>query len=87
MSKSIPVDEPRSGRSLEVSHGQRHEMVAVAAYLRAARRGFAPGRELEDWLEAEAAIDQLLANMSKAGVTRAEYERLGLRNALRLWVE
>ncbi len=31
-------------------------MIAEAAYYRAQRRGFAPGHELEDWLEAEAQI-------------------------------
>lgn len=29
------------------------EAIAVAAYYRAERRGFAPGGELADWLEAE----------------------------------
>ena len=29
------------------------EVVAVAAYYRAERRGFAPGNEMEDWLQAE----------------------------------
>lgn len=33
-----------------------HRRIAEAAYYRAAERGFAPGRELEDWLEAEAQI-------------------------------
>ncbi len=31
----------------------RQRRIARAAYLRAERRGFAPGAELEDWLEAE----------------------------------
>jgi hypothetical protein len=31
----------------------RERRIAIAAYLRAERRGFAPGLELEDWLEAE----------------------------------
>lgn len=35
----------------------RHERIARAAYLRAASRGFEPGREVEDWLESERAID------------------------------
>ena len=35
-------------------------MVATAAYYRAERRHFARGHELEDWLKAEAEIDQLL---------------------------
>jgi hypothetical protein len=35
-------------------------MIAEAAYLRAERRGFAPGSEAEDWLAAEAEVDVLL---------------------------
>lgn len=31
----------------------RQRQIARAAYLRAEARGFAPGGELEDWLEAE----------------------------------
>lgn len=33
-----------------------HAMIAEAAYYRAQRRGFAPGHELEDWLQAEAGL-------------------------------
>ena len=33
-----------------------HTAIAEAAYFRAERRGFAPGHELEDWLEAEIEI-------------------------------
>ena len=39
----------------------RRGMIAKAAYLRAERRGFAPGHEDEDWLAAEAEVDQLLS--------------------------
>ena len=39
----------------------RRGMIAKAAYLRAERRGFAPGGEHEDWLAAEAEVDQLLS--------------------------
>jgi hypothetical protein len=35
-------------------------MIAEAAYLRAERRGFAPGHEAEDWLAAEVEVDALL---------------------------
>ena len=62
-------------------------MIALAAYYRAERRGFAFGEAVKDWWEAAAVIDQMLENMGKAGVTRGKYERVGLRNALRLWVE
>lgn len=32
--------------------------IAEVAYLKAERRGFAPGRELDDWLEAERELGQ-----------------------------
>ena len=35
----------------------RRDRIAVAAYYNAQRRGFQPGREVEDWLEAEKQID------------------------------
>lgn len=35
----------------------RQRMIADAAYHRAQARGFAPGYELDDWLEAEAEVD------------------------------
>jgi len=35
----------------------RRLMIAEAAYYCAEKRGFEPGHELEDWLEAEARID------------------------------
>ena len=35
----------------------RHEMIAIAAYYRAERRGSYSGDEIQDWLEAEAQID------------------------------
>ena len=38
----------------------RHDMIASAAYQRAAERGFAAGHELEDWLAAERDVDETL---------------------------
>lgn len=35
---------------------RRHAIIAEAAYYRAERRGFAPGQELDDWLQAEAEV-------------------------------
>lgn len=39
---------------------ERHERIALAAYYRAERRGFEPGREIEDWLAAEAELERAL---------------------------
>ncbi len=44
----------------EYTPATHREMVAVAAYYRAERRGFAPGYEMEDWCKAEAEIDRVL---------------------------
>lgn len=52
------ADTP-SGRGIDPD--QRMQMVARAAYFRAQQRGFAPGHELEDWLDAEAEIDDAMA--------------------------
>lgn len=41
-------------------------MVAEAAYYRAQRRGFAPGRDLDDWLAAEAEIAQSILEQQPA---------------------
>jgi hypothetical protein len=38
---------------------QRRAMVAEAAYYLAERRGFAPGKALDDWLQAEDEIEAL----------------------------
>jgi hypothetical protein len=43
-----------------ISEDVRRGMIAEGAYLRAERRGFAPGYEDEDWLAAEAEVDALL---------------------------
>lgn len=53
---------PASGASprIRVTEETRRAMIAEAAFLRAERRGFAAGDEVEDWLAAEAEVDALL---------------------------
>lgn len=46
--------------AITITEGARWAMVEQAAYLRAERRGFTPGGEVEDWLAAEAEVDALL---------------------------
>jgi len=38
----------------------RRTMIAEAAYFLAEKRGFSPGDEIQDWLEAESQIESLL---------------------------
>jgi len=40
----------------------REQLIAVAAYFRAEQRGFAPGNEMSDWLDAEADVEHMLGN-------------------------
>ena len=63
-----PAPEEASGTpdveattSTDIDPEMRNEMVSRAAYFRAERRGFNGGSALQDWLEAEAEIDQLLS--------------------------
>ena len=52
----------RSGSSPELSAQERERLVAQAAYFRAEKRGFAPGCELQDWVEAEAEVLRLIGS-------------------------
>ena len=43
-----------------VSGDELRRLVAEAAYYRAQRRGFEPGYELQDWVEAESEVKRLI---------------------------
>ena len=44
-----------------------HEAIAKAAYYLAEKRGFSPGHDLEDWLEAEHRLNQHSETVAEAG--------------------
>lgn len=54
-----PAKPPQSKASVQSADPEvaRQERIAVAAYYNAERRGFAGNAELDDWLDAEKAID------------------------------
>ncbi|MBE0621548.1 MAG: DUF2934 domain-containing protein [Burkholderiales bacterium] len=56
-----------SANKPEYTPAMHREMVAVAAYYRAERRGFAPGDPTTDWLEAEAEIGHRLEQSADPG--------------------
>lgn len=45
----------------EVTPEERHQLIAITAYFISEHRGFLPGLELQDWLEAEVQVDQHLS--------------------------
>ncbi len=57
--KAKPAAKPASDT---ISLQKRNEMIATMAYHLSEKRGFAPGWELEDWLESERVVDKILAS-------------------------
>ena len=56
--------EPDSASGNEA--GPREQLIAVAAYFRAEQRGFAPGNEMSDWLDAEADVERIPGSRARA---------------------
>ncbi len=58
---------PTAIDAIDVLRGEDYyQMVSEAAYYRAEKRDFSPGREIEDWLVAEAEIQALQDENLKA---------------------
>ena len=43
---------------VDISPDELRKLIAEAAYYRAKQRGFAPGYEVEDWVQAEAEVKE-----------------------------
>ena len=56
------VPETRKDAAPSISAEERRRLVERAAYFRAEKRGFAPGCELADWVEAEAEVLRLIGS-------------------------
>jgi hypothetical protein len=54
--------KPSSAPTPVLTSEQRHHYVAVAAFYIAERRGFTLGNPAEDWLQAEAEVNRLIAS-------------------------
>jgi hypothetical protein len=57
MDSQLEPDSFVTRDSTVIEPNARRAMIAEIAYYRAEKRGFDPGHEIEDWLEAEAIID------------------------------
>jgi hypothetical protein len=66
---AAPHAESKSANAPESAAEARRRRTAIAAFYRAQARGFAPGRELEDWLEAEREVDSLDAARHEQAAT------------------
>ncbi|HUW36865.1 MAG TPA: DUF2934 domain-containing protein [Rhodocyclaceae bacterium] len=63
MCARLAKTNPKAGDKSAPATLQRDQMIAVAAYFRAERRGFLGGDPNADWLEAEAEIDRVLRSV------------------------
>ena len=54
---AAPVPEPSPAANSTIpSEAELMEMISEAAYYRAEKRGFSPGLEADDWIQAEAEV-------------------------------
>jgi Protein of unknown function (DUF2934) len=58
--------KPDGAQSGSVTQEQRQFMICEAAYYIAEHRGFEPGHDVDDWLEAEQQIDDVLTSPARA---------------------
>ena len=60
--KSAPIPSTSKKIGPSISAEERQRLVERVAYFRAEKRGFAPGFELQDWIEAEAEVLRLIGS-------------------------
>ena len=58
--RAATAKRQNTSKTLGISMEERWRMIATAAYYKAEARGFKPGKEVQDWLEAEAEINALM---------------------------
>lgn len=55
-----PRAKKAAAKPTVVAPDQKRQLIQVAAYFIAERRGFEGGREVDDWFEAEAEVERML---------------------------
>ena len=64
---SFGVGPANNSARADVSPDELRKLISEAAYFRAKQRGFAPGHEVEDWIQAEAEVMRRLGTPGRAG--------------------
>ena len=62
---TVSDDTSAAARDIRVSDEELHRQISETAYYKAQQRGFAPGYEHQDWVEAEAEV------LRRLGIARA----------------
>ena len=63
-SSTTPRTPSRTAASVALTREELEKLISEAAYFRAKQRGFQPGHELEDWIQAEAEVMRRLERRS-----------------------
>lgn len=58
--KPVAAKTSSNKKPSDINPEERYRMIAVAAYYRAEKRGFIGGDPSQDWVEAEAEVNQLI---------------------------
>jgi hypothetical protein len=62
VSKKTAGGRKTAVKNIQEDIQQHGEMIAIAAYYKAEKRGFMPGFEMQDWLEAEKEISESITH-------------------------
>ena len=62
----VPIEQSAHGT---LDPDLRHRMISEAAYYMYTQRGYDDGYALDDWLQAEAEVEQLIMNPERAPAT------------------
>jgi len=60
---------PEGGAEAVFDPDLRHRMISEAAYYLYSQRGYANGYDVDDWLQAEAQVDDLILNPDREDST------------------
>lgn len=87
MCARLAKSSSKAGNKPALATVQREQLIAVAAYFRAERRGFRGGDPDEDWLEAEAEIDRVLRSGAEleSGTSPKQFFQEKLEAQLKEW--
>jgi hypothetical protein len=58
--KTATIAEVRGNHATKLSAEEVYKLIQESAYFKAKARGFAPGNEVQDWIEAEAEVRRRL---------------------------
>jgi hypothetical protein len=73
--------EAPNQKEMAISLQERQQLIAKAAYFRAQQRNFAPGGEIDDWLQSESEVDRQLLGKQTAGASSGKLTSATQANA------